>query len=254
MSNNQEDIYICPSFSSYSSNRLSEIAGRVAAVREDQEVSVEDFSCDGQIRHVFPVFNRDLLQDSGGEPSACGGRELLESAVPIPLSKLFIEEDRERVDYPPSCSSSEADELENVPEGTYCVWRPKLAESPMPSQCKKSKSTGSASRRWKLRDLMRRSKSDGKDSFVFLTPKHKEEKSGKSIEATNKADGKLGLRSASGGGGPAGSPSAHEAFYVRNKAMKEGEKKKSYLPYRRELVGFFANVNGLSSKSSVPQF
>ncbi|RAL40910.1 hypothetical protein DM860_008608 [Cuscuta australis] len=35
---------------------------------------------------------------------------------------------------------------------------------------------------------------------------------------------------------------AHEAFYLRSKAAKEGEKRKSYLPYRRELVGFFANV------------
>ncbi|KAL3636623.1 hypothetical protein CASFOL_018922 [Castilleja foliolosa] len=268
MSNSQEDIYICPSFSSYSSNQLAEIAGRVAAersfaaagdegdgsddfefalLREDQEVSVEDFFCDGNINHVFPVFNRDLLLDRGG---ACTGRELLESTVEIPLSKLFIEEDRERVDYPPSCSSSEADELENVPAGTYSVWRPKLAESPMPSQCKKSKSTGFSSRRWKLRDLMRRSKSDGKGSFVFLTTK---QKPGKSIEDKNKVDGKLGLRSASGGGVPARLPSAHEEFYVRNKAMKEGEKKKSYLPYRRELVGFFANVNGLS-KSNFRQF
>ncbi|KAL3640120.1 hypothetical protein CASFOL_015088 [Castilleja foliolosa] len=276
MNSSQEDIYISPSFSSYSSNRLAEIAGRVAderpnaasgddgdggddddfeftLIREDEEVSVENFFYDGQIRHVFPVFNRDLLLNSGGESSACGGRESLESTAAIPLSKLFIEEDRERVDNPMSCSSSEADELDNVPAGTYCVWRPKLAESPMPSQCKKSKSTGSASSRWKLRDLMRRSKSDGKDNFVFLTPKNKEGKSGKSIESTNEADGKLGARSASGGRVPAGSPSAHEEFYVRNKAMKEGERKKSYLPYRRELVGFFANVNGLS-KNSFPQF
>jgi hypothetical protein len=37
--------------------------------------------------------------------------------------------------------------------------------------------------------------------------------------------------------------SAHELFYVQNRAWKEGEKRKSYLPYRQDLVGFFANVN-----------
>ncbi|CAA0823410.1 Protein of unknown function (DUF1645 [Striga hermonthica] len=216
MNNNcqDNDAYVCPSFSSYSSDRLAETAERSAGdddfefslVREDGENLI-----DGQIRQVFPVFNRDLLDSS-------------ESSVAVPLSRLFIEEDRER-DCPPSCSSSEADELENVPSGTYCVWRPR-----MPSQCRKSKSTGSASRRWNLRDLLRRSKSDGMDSFVFLTRNRNKE--GKAVKSTEHRP-------------PA---SAHETFYVRNKAAKEVNKKKSYLPYRPELVGFFANVNGSSAR------
>ncbi|KAK6128339.1 hypothetical protein DH2020_012703 [Rehmannia glutinosa] len=261
MNSSQEDVYVCPSFNSYSSDRLAEIAERVAVersndadergagdddfefalVREDVEILAEELFIDGQVRQVFPVFNRDLLLDNDGESSNCRESKVLDSSIAVPLSKLFIEEDHER-DYPPSCSSSEADELENIPAGTYCVWRPKIADSPLPSQCRKSKSTGSASKRWKFRDLLRRCKSDGKDSFVFLTPKHKEEKSDKLIQASKNANGK-GSCSATGG---TGSPSAHEAFYVRNKAMKEGDKKKSYLPYRQDLVGLFANVNGLS--------
>ncbi|KAI3463004.1 hypothetical protein Pfo_019667 [Paulownia fortunei] len=271
MNNSQEDVYICPSFNSYSSDRLAEIAVRVtversndaagnegyagdddfefALVRQDEEVlTTEEFFYNRQSGPVFPVFNRDLLLNNDGELSTSSEKKMLESSIAIPLSKLFIEEDHER-DYPPSCSSSEADELENIPAGTYCVWRPKMAESPLPSQCKKSKSTGSASKRWKLRDLLRRSKSDGKESFVFLTPKHREEKSDKSIQPSKKANEK-GSSSVSGGG--PGSTSAHEAFYVRNRAMKEGDKKKSYLPYRQDLVGFFANVNGL--RRSFPHF
>ncbi|KAL6521765.1 hypothetical protein OROGR_018334 [Orobanche gracilis] len=267
MNNMQEDVYNCPSFSSYSSDRLAQIARRIAversneapenkgdagdddfefaSVRDGEEVSLEEFLNGGrnQIVQVYPVFNGDLFLDNGGESGACAGSKLLESSVAIPLGKLFIEEDQEERDYPPSCSSSEADEMENVPAGLYCVWRPKMAEAPVPGQCKKSKSTGSASKRWNLRDLLRRCKSDGKDGFLFINSNRKDEKSGESSEA----------RSAFGGGGAPRSPSAHETFYIRSKARKEGDKKKSYLPYKQELVGFFTNVNGLS-RSSFPHF
>ncbi|KAK4426150.1 hypothetical protein Salat_1383500 [Sesamum alatum] len=266
MDKSEEDVYICPSFNSYSSDRLAEIAVRVAGeksedsagdddfefalVREDEEISAEVFLYGGQIGPIFPVFNRDLLNvDKDGELSTISEEKILEQSIAIPLSKLFIEEDQER-DCPASCSSSEADELENIPAGTYCVWRPKMAESPLPSQCKKSKSTGSASKRWKFRDLLRRSNSDGKDSFVFLTPKRREEKQDKLIQLATKKSKENVVRSASGYS--AGSPSAHEALYVRNRAMKEGDKKKSYLPYRQDLVGFFANANGL--RGSFPHF
>ncbi|PQM41744.1 uncharacterized protein Pyn_11453 [Prunus yedoensis var. nudiflora] len=40
--------------------------------------------------------------------------------------------------------------------------------------------------------------------------------------------------------------SAHEKHYVMNRAKKEEDKRRSYLPYRQGLVGFFTNVNGLS--------
>ncbi|KAI3452433.1 hypothetical protein Pfo_009097 [Paulownia fortunei] len=251
MENGQEDGYTCPSFNSYSSDRLEEIAVKVAAensnddedfefalVREDKEVLADEFVYDGQIGPIFPVFNRDLLLNNDDKFGGSCENKRLESSIMVPLSQLFIEnrEDHEG-DNPPSCSSSEADDLENIPAGTYCVWRPKAADQPSPSRCKKSKSTGSVSKRWKFRDLLRRSNSEGKDSFVFLTPKNREEKS--SIEVSKKAKGK-GVY-----GGAPGAPSAHEALYVRNRAMKEMDKKKSYLPYRQDLVGFFVNVNGL---------
>lgn len=245
MYTSQDDVFVCPSFNSYSSDRLADIAVRVAGadddfefalVREDKEVSAAELLYSGP---VFPLFNRDLIENGGELSTSSGCEQRLESSNLVPLSKLFAEEDDDdERGSPPSCSSSEADELENIPAGTYCVWRPRMAEPPMPSQCKKSKSTGSASKRWKLRDLLRRSKSDGKESFVFLTPKHREEKSNKLVNIqAPKRENSGGLHSAAA--------SAHEAFYVRNRAMKEEDKKKSYLPYRRDLVGFFANVNGV---------
>lgn len=263
MENGREDAYACPSFNSYSSDRLAEIAVKIAAeksgddveddgdfefslVRDETEFSAEEFVYDGQLGPIFPVFNRDLLlSDAGGRGGAAGrDDERLESSIQVPLSKLFLG-DRDGDNNHPSCSSSEADELENIPAGSYCVWRPKVADQPSPIRCNKSKSTGSASKRWKFRDLLRRSNSDGKESLVFLTPRNREEKSPTS-EIPRKLKGKGGSGAAATGTSTAvAARSPHEALYVRNRAMSEVYKKKSYLPYRQDLVGFFVNVNVL---------
>ncbi|KAH6791062.1 hypothetical protein C2S51_006068 [Perilla frutescens var. frutescens] len=264
MENGREDAYPCPSFNSYSSDRLAEIAVQVATekneddedfefslVCEAKEFSAEEFVYDGQLGPIFPVFNRDLLLSDNGELGGAGGNERFASSIQVPLSKLFIE-DRDG-DNPPSCSSSEADELENIPAGTYCVWRPKAVDQPSPSRCKKSKSTGSASKRWKFRDLLRRSNSDGKDSLAFLTPKNREEKlSPTEIPRKSKGKGGSGSAVAAGSSTAVVARSAHEALYVRNRAMNEVDRKKSYLPYRQDLVGFFVNVNVLSK--GLPHF
>lgn len=261
----QEEEYFCPSFSSYSSNRVAEIAGKISdEIKRYSEENVdgagdteEDFefsllcenpesSVDRQIQPIFPLFNRDLLLNDvsydvdrkgvNGESS-----ENVNSSVQVSLKDLFLEE-RE----PLSSSSSEVDELESVPPGTYCVWKPKLTE-PSPSRCKKSNSTGSAFKRWNIRDLMRRSNSEGrKDSFVFLTPgkgmKNETSKAKDSTEAS-KVTGKLKTKGSSSSGDKGSSSAA--AVYLRNQAAKEMDKnkRKSYLPYRQDLVGFFANVN-----------
>ncbi|CAK9154289.1 unnamed protein product [Ilex paraguariensis] len=204
-----DDLSVCPSFNSYSSGRLADIAVRVseelrheselgdneaqridssndrngeqdddfefALVRGDTDALADEIFYDGQIRPVFPIFNRDLLENDADDREIKASDDV--SSIRIPLRNLFVREreEGEHEPEPPSSSSSEVDELESVPEGTYCVWRPKVVES-SPSECKKSNSTGSASKRWKIRDLLRRSNSDGKDSFVFLTPKAREEK------------------------------------------------------------------------------
>lgn len=263
-----EDPLSCPTFNSYSSDRLAEIGKNVSdefkrdseatghddgfefsLVLEDPEASADEIAYQGP---VFPVFNRDLINDQDKE--VIKRNDDASALIQVPLRNLFIEE-RE----PPSSSSSEADELESVPPGTYCVWRPKFVQS-SPATCKKSKSTGSASKRFRIRDLLRRSNSDGKDSFVFLTPKnHSQAKA----ETSEKVDS-LKLRQHSVEAGkvtgklkapPSPSSSAHELFYLQNRSMKEGEKRKSYLPYRKDLVGFFTNVNGSGKASKAfPRF
>ncbi|PON35913.1 hypothetical protein PanWU01x14_332480 [Parasponia andersonii] len=216
-------------------------------VEEDGE---EEFSFDGQIRPIFPIFDRSLLFADGGD----GGAAEVQSLRP-PLKKLFVEER----DAPSSSSSSDADELEALPPGTYCEWSGKAVEA-TPELSKKSNSTG-FSKFWRFRDLVVRSSSDGKDAFVFLNPNSTSAK--QSVESIKKlakahekpspekkavtvgeaAAEKVKVKAKTKRGETA--PSAHERYYVRNKA-KEVDKRRSYLPYRPDLVGFFANVNGLS--------
>ncbi|KAM7509131.1 hypothetical protein LguiA_019584 [Lonicera macranthoides] len=259
------DQLLCPSFNSYSSDKLAEIAAKVsdqynresrlyqdeAALDEynddfefssvTADSSVHDVIIDGKILPIFPIFNRDLLINDDEQIT---NRDNVSQTLRLPLKKLFLDETEAT-----SCSSSsEADELESIAPGTYCVWTPNLVQK-SPSRCKKSNSTGSISKRWNLRHLLRRSNSEGKESpLVFLTPKNEGEKSGNgekveiSKERRNDGVKVAGKVKAKGIGEKL---SAHEVFYVRNRAMKEGDKRKSYLPYRQDLVGFFATVGTL---------
>lgn len=208
------------------------------------------FFDDNQIGPVFPVFNRDLLLDRSQRDLAAA-----------PNNKEVVEEEEDEDDAAalPSSSSSDVDELDSVPQGTYCVWMPKsVVAQDARGKCKiKSKSTGtSSSRRWSIKDLLRRSNSESgsKDSFVFLTPLSSSSKKAAEEEPKEiKKSSGSGSGPGSGGGPnkPKGSKAvsmAHEAFYVRNKTVaKDGyNKRRSYLPYRQDLVGFFASVNAMS--------
>jgi len=158
----------------------------------------------------------------------------------LPLRKLFYE-DCETF----SCSSSEANDIHSLEPGTYCVWTPKKEEG-SPGSCKKSSSTGSNSKRWKFKNFIHQSNCDGKDTFVFLMPNNK--KSGLHHQ-------RLGSDDQDGNHNKQGTKKRKEAkraegglcqfqehYYVRS---KEGDKRRSYLPYRPDLVGFLSNVNGV---------
>ncbi|MED6221176.1 hypothetical protein PIB30_051963 [Stylosanthes scabra] len=224
---------------------------------------------------VFPVFNQDLA----GTPQECGGhgkggRNSGTEEIRFSMKELLIGEDaenRRRSRDPPSSSSSSSsdDDLDGIPPGTYCVWTPNPVQA-SPNRCKKSNSTGSSSssrsplKRWKILEFLRRSKSDGKKTLDLLTPspllplsgfssskkeqkekkekkegtnaKWKEERSGGSL--MNESGGVAGKRSAAG-------VSAHEALYVRNREMRRVVKRRSYLPYKQDLVGFCATLNAM---------
>lgn len=217
---------------------------------EISPVAADEIFSNGQIRPIYPIFNRHLL--SGNEDfTNCSSHSNTNTnstseeasarpkSIRLSLNKLFLEEEREANS---SCSSSEADDLEGIPEGTYCVWRPKPEEKSARS-CKKSKSTGS-SKRWKFRDLLHRSNSDGKDTFVFLTPSSKK-KENKAEKTTTDNAPKVTAKSKRVPKAEA-SPAMH---YVKNEG---GEKRKTYLPYRQDLVGFFANTKGTNRNNVQP--
>ncbi|KAL9666416.1 hypothetical protein QQ045_000747 [Rhodiola kirilowii] len=139
------------------------------------------------------------------------------------LRRLFMEEKEKHSSPAPfittSTSSSETDEatseLESVPSDTYCVWKPNPNEI-----CKKSEPL---SKRWKLKDLLTRnssSSSSEKDSQSQSQTQSSSSNNSKNNEKEVRAAPQL----------------------ARKMAMKEGgERRKSYLPYRQELVGIFGS-------------
>lgn len=233
-------------------------------------ISADDIFQNGQIRPIFPIFDRSLLfADADANANANDGdssKASEASSLRPPLKKLFVEDREPSMSSSSSLSSSssEAGELEGLEPGTYCEWSKKAVEA-SPELRKKCNSTG-FSRFWRFRDLVLRSNSDGKDAFVFLNPNSASAK--QSLEAIKKMakaeqnekpekERKVTATAAAAAGqatvkvkaktkrGETVS-SAHERHYVRNRAKKVEDRRRSYLPYRQDLVGFFTNVNGLS--------
>ncbi|XP_075483557.1 uncharacterized protein LOC142523710 [Primulina tabacum] len=185
-------------------------------------IAAEDAFINGKIRPVFPLFNRDLFF-SDDEPDSLQ----LESPPSKPLVKKVFVETKDSVEM--TSSSTRNDDI----RGPYCEWASRKAVEVSPETCKKSNSTG-FSKLWRFKELMGRSNSDGRDTFVFLN----------NGNAPPAAKVKKGAKSKTA------SLSAHEV-YLKSKARDE-EKRRSYLPYRPELMGFFTNANSGLSKNVHP--
>ncbi|MBA0738756.1 hypothetical protein Gogos_012081, partial [Gossypium gossypioides] len=190
-------------------------------------ISADDLFQDGQIRPIFPLFNQDLLYAAADDAfvSKSGEGDMAQRA---PVRKLFLEDS-------PDATSSE-------PAGPYCEWRGgRTVTEASPESCRKSNSTG-FSKLWRFRDLKLRCSSDGKDAFVFLShhsssssssvktekKNEKEEKKDKVKVSEEKPKVKKTQKSIK-----TASLSAHEKLYVKNRAQKQGDKRRSYLPYRQ---------------------
>ncbi|XP_059645521.1 uncharacterized protein LOC132287061 [Cornus florida] len=211
-------------------------------------IAAEDVFQNGQIRPTFPLFNREVLLSGVSMPS--------KNDLPLrpPVRKIFIEANDPPTPRMSSSLASKSEEMETTATGSYCNWSRKAIEA-SPEICKKSNSTG-FSKLWRIGESVNRSNSDGRDAFVFLNGSTKREeimeKSKTSSEKNGSGAGGKG-KVKKGGKREKASLSAHELHYVRNRAMKEEDRKRSYLPYRPELVGFFTNVNGgLSRNLHVP--
>ncbi|MED6210562.1 hypothetical protein PIB30_065240 [Stylosanthes scabra] len=132
-------------------------------------VSADDIFHNGHIAAptCYPLFGRHvLLNGVVSDSSPLLEKETTTVPAParrrLPLRALMLEE-RE--------ISKKNNELEGVPEESYCVWTPQ--------SCKKSSSAGStSSRRWKLRDLLLRSHSDGKEPIQFHNNNSNEKEGG----------------------------------------------------------------------------
>uniref|UniRef100_A0A1J3H4L6 Uncharacterized protein n=1 Tax=Noccaea caerulescens TaxID=107243 RepID=A0A1J3H4L6_NOCCA len=187
---------------------------------ENSLITADEAFEDGQIRRVYPLFNRDILFE---QPE--------ERALRSPLKKVFVE----------------SETAEEEPMGPYCSWSGRTVEEATPDTCRKSNSTG-FSKLWRFKDLVLRSNSDGNDAFVFLNngvaaggEKNKSSSSFSTV-AAKLAGGKRTEKK--GKEQKKSEKSAHERLYMRNRAIREEGKRRSYLPYKH--VGFFTNVNGLT--------
>ncbi|KAG2303702.1 hypothetical protein Bca4012_062456 [Brassica carinata] len=213
---------------------------------EGSPITAEEAFEDGQIRPVFPLFNRDLLfhyenADQNDGVSATDDNE----GIRPRLRKVFVE-DRD--------GDGEGKKAEEGSLGPHCSWSSgTVAEaSASPETCRKSNSTG-FSKLWRFRDLVLRSNSDGRDAFVFLNGNGVGDKtqssSSRAAKLTSEEEKKStktkkGKEKTTSSAEKKKTKSAHEKLYMRNRALKEEVKHRSYLPYKQ--VGFFTNVNGLS--------
>ncbi|OIT36782.1 PREDICTED: uncharacterized protein LOC109241637 [Nicotiana attenuata] len=210
-------------------------------------IAAEEAFDNGQIRPFFPLFNKDLLLSDIDFNN-------LKNRLPVhpPVNKVFVETE----DNDPPTTSSSSNENEEI-SGPYCEWSKKAVEANTnPAEgCKKSNSTG-FSKLWRFRDFIRRSNSDGRDAFVFLNnptttskvvkKEEEEEKVLEKLKETSISDEvkvkKVITQKKKKVVKKSEAVLAHEA-YMKSKARDE-ERRRSYLPYRPELVGFFTNVNG----------
>lgn len=233
-------------------------------IGDNDSLTIEAFE-DGQmtqIRPVFPLFDQSLLL--GGDHDGEGKRRL---PIHVPVDKVFIESPRRS---PSSMASGDEETDGGVAAGTFCALS-KESDSGTPEVNLKSNSTG-FSKLWRFRNNMNRSNSDGRDAFVFLesperttttTTTSKTTPSTSIGKETAGGDPTAKVNGAGGGGGKAkvvkkgskakkATASAHEVYLKQRGGQTDDERRRSYLPYRPGLMGFFTNVNGGLSKNVHP--
>ncbi|XP_051122150.1 uncharacterized protein LOC127245361 [Andrographis paniculata] len=203
----------------------------MSAGEDVSTITAEDAFANGQIKPIFPLFNRDLLF-SGGDSAAL--RESLPARPPV--KKLFVE------------ASGDA-----AAAGPYCEWSSgKAVEATSAEICRKSNSTG-FSKLWRFKDFLGRSNSDGRDAYVFLNNNQASPPppppSPPAAEKTEKKSGKKEGKREKVKKSKTTSLSPHES-YLKSKAKED--RRRSYLPYRPELMGFFTNINGGLTKNVHP--
>ncbi|KAM0009160.1 hypothetical protein Hdeb2414_s0095g00791301 [Helianthus debilis subsp. tardiflorus] len=214
----------------------------------------------GQIRNVFPLFDQSLLLTGDYDD---GNRRF---PIDVPVDKVFIESPRRSPSDNGETDGSVRRLPIEVPVDKVFIESPRRSSSDNgetdgtgtlrrlqnESEINKSNSTG-FSKLWRFRNNeMNRSNSDGRDAFVFL------ESSVTGTTTATTSDGKPnGVKVNVGKGkgvkkGKKSTASAHEVYLKQKGGQTEEERRRSYLPYRPGLMGFFTNVNGGLSKNVHP--
>lgn len=214
---------------------------------DDTSIDADNAFENGQIRQVFPLFDQKLLLDGEYEVE-----EIDRLPFQPPVDKIFVESPR-------GFPASENEQNDDEAAGPYCAWSKESVTGNKAELTKKSNSTG-FSKLWRLKEKVNRSNSDGRDTFVFLKSSDRTVTSASSSSSTAKAVTGNGISNGTfvkvNGKSKVvktkKAVSAHEV-YLRNKGSHtEEERRRSYLPYRPELMGFFTNVHGGLSKNVHP--
>ncbi|KAK9052414.1 hypothetical protein SSX86_029043 [Deinandra increscens subsp. villosa] len=230
MQNQQQQIIdFAPSFSCYSSDGSITSTAIAKVIHEEQAARLlHENNEEVEYYEEYP-FEFSLLSINEEETDSRGWTvfnpenddEIIDASsavTTVPLAKLFIGEPEESSSS--SYSSTESEESESLRST-----RSGSSSLPGVTKCKKSSSTGSGSgsgsKRWIFRYLLRRSNSEGKQPKKADSPKLK------------RISGEV---SKTGGRWKAETP-VHEQFYVQRRAENESGKRKSFLPYRKNLVG-----------------
>ncbi|KAF5817326.1 hypothetical protein HanRHA438_Chr02g0053041 [Helianthus annuus] len=228
-------------------------------------VSVSHLADEHQISLQYPLFDQSLLSQTDliakssdvvdNSPVTEPEPELKPVTSPRKsLKKLFSED----YDAPSTSSSSETDDLDGVTPGTYCEWKPKTERELPRGKHKKSNSVSinNESKRWKVRDLLKRSYSDdnystGKDSpvVVFLPPlSPKQKTNGEKVnksEKTGKTERNIPAATKMERNNPAATKTERNIPAYRTKIGNI--RVPPYLPYRQGQVAAFGNFTTGSS-------
>nr|ACG26991.1 hypothetical protein [Zea mays] len=186
--------------------------------------AADELFADGRIRASYPVFGRVLDEAAAPAPRA-------------PLGRLFQLE-RARTSSVASTSSSSSTAADASVDGaspdSYCLWTPGSSPASSPSRPpRKSGSTGSVARWRRIGELVvGRSHSDGKERFLFLSAPPSPARDRDHSPASK-----------------AKQPSSRMSYGGGAKASTGG--RRTFLPYRQDLVGLFASAHGLS-RSTLP--
>lgn len=185
-----------------------------ACVNDNDSPTTDDSFKTGQIRNVFPLFDQSLLSNT-------------DLPINVPVDNVFIES-------PQPFKHKQTDSTIHALS--------KQSEIKNKNNIK-SNSTG-FSKLWRFRNEMNRSNSDGRDAFVFLEASAtSSESKPNAVNVDVKGKGVKKVKKSTA--------SAHEV-YMKQKGQSEEDKRRSYLPYRPGLMGFFTNVNGGLSKNVHP--